>query len=398
MWEREYEQGRWNGVALNILATSLNGGKRLQVSEIPYAELPDIKVMGSSANNIEIDVVLVGSNSLVEANALLNNLNKTPKGELEHPWLGELPLVFETYGQKLSTKLGLVTLSLKFIRDGKPSAVTASTVVTSVQTQQADTVETVSTKTFVDDVDTMNIADTNSLQADFTHAITQLSGIANQLSVPSQTLSALNQEINSALVSISSIANAPAQFAEQLSKTIDSVADAVRSETDSDNEATDNSRAAQASMLEAINTQSPSTHYNVQLVVAAVKMSKDIERLEQEDTFDILSSKGQSSTILSDLQQITREIDARVYEVTTVSTLESLELFDALISLKEGVSSQSNKVKKGSEPQGFLERARFIPALVLAKKEKSSAPLVMALNPLQHPLFLSGVIAMRGNE
>ena len=65
MWEREYEQGRWNGVALNILGTSLNGGKRLQVSEIPYAELPDIKVMGSSANNIEIDVVLVGDRKSV---------------------------------------------------------------------------------------------------------------------------------------------------------------------------------------------------------------------------------------------------------------------------------------------------------------------------------------------
>lgn len=77
MWERKYEQGRWNGLTLNILSTALDGGKRLQVSEIPYADLPNIKVMGSAANKIDIDVVFVGNHSLNDANALLDNFNKT---------------------------------------------------------------------------------------------------------------------------------------------------------------------------------------------------------------------------------------------------------------------------------------------------------------------------------
>lgn len=398
MWQRQYERGRWNGIELNILATSLDGGKRLQVSDIPYADLPDIKVMGSSVNNLDIDVVMVGAHSLVDANALLDSLSTSPIGELEHPWLGELPLVFSSHAQKIDTKLGLVTLSLKFIRQGVRSVLSIMATTPSPQTQQADTVEAVSTTTFVADVEAMDIADTNSLQADFTHVVGELSGIANQLSIPSQTLSALNQELNSALVAISSIANAPAQFAEQLSKTIDSVADAVRSEVDSDNEAVDNSRAAQASMLAAINPDTPSAHYNTQLVVAAVKMSKDIERLEQEDTFSVLDSKGQASTILSDLSCITTAIDNQISAVTDVSTLESLALFDGLVGLAQGVAVQYDKVKKGSEPRRYLERARFIPALVLAKQENDSSPLIRALNPLLHPLFLSGVIAMRGSE
>ena len=398
MWERKYEQGRWNGLELNILTTSIDGGKRLHVSEIPYAELPSIKVMGSAANSIDLEVVLVGANSLVESNALLASLNKTPKGELEHPWLGELPLVFETYSQTLTTKRGLVTLSLKFIRDGKKPTLTSAASTTVNTQQQASEVESTSSKTFVQDVEGMDISAINTLQQNFTYGITQLSGIASQLSVPSQILSALNQELNSAFVAISSIANAPAQFAEQLSKTIDSVAEAVRSEPDSENEAVDNSRAAQATMLSAVEPETPSAHYNVQMVTAAVKMSKDIAALEQDETFSVLVTNDQPSIILSDLESITKEIDARITEVTNESTLESIELFHSLTSLKKGVEVQYNKVKLGSEAQRFIDKGRYVSALVLAHQSNSKEKLVTALNPLQHPLFLRGSIAMRVSE
>ncbi|GIC79482.1 DNA circularization N-terminal domain-containing protein [Moritella sp. F3] len=398
MWERQYEQGRWNGLELNILSTSLDGGKRLHVSEIPYADLPSIKVMGSSASKFDLEVVFVGSSSLIDANKLLASLNEIPKGELEHPWLGEIPLVFESYSQTITTKRGLVTLSLKFIRDGKtPKLISSVSTKVSAQ-QQATIVEGVSTKTFVQDVEEMDIADMNSLQQSFTHAINELMGIANELNVPSQMLSALNQELNSAFVAISSIANAPGQFAEQLSKTIDSVANAVRSEPDSENEAVDNSRTAQATMLAAVNIETPSAHYNVQMVTAAVKMSKDIATLEQDETFSVINVKGQPSIILSDLQLIVTEVNARIDEVTDQSTLESTELFNSLITLKEGVDTQYSKVKLGVEPQRFIERGRFIPALALAHELNSESTLVMALNPSKHPLFLAGTIGLRVSE
>ncbi|MCE7567929.1 DNA circularization N-terminal domain-containing protein [Aliivibrio fischeri] len=395
MWEREYEKGRWNGLELNILTTSINGGQRLHVSEIPYADLPSIKVMGSAANSIDLEVLLVGKASLVEANNLLASLNAAPKGELEHPWLGELPLVFETFSQKISTKRGVVELSLKFLRDGKAPQLSSSASITVSSKEQASEVEESSTKTFVQDVEEMDAAQVSSLQERFTYAINQLVGISTKLNVPSQTLSALNQELNSALVAISSIANAPEQFADQLSKTVDSVADAVRFEPDSENEAVDNSRAAQSSMLAAIDPNAPSAHYNVQMVTAAVKMSKTVATLEQENEFDIVNAKGQPSIMMSDLKQLTVAISQRVNEVTMNSTLESLELFYALTGLKEGIETQYNKVKTGSEAQRFIERGRYIPALFLAHQTYTDTALISALNSQKHPLFMNGTLSMR---
>ncbi|KPU82625.1 hypothetical protein JI57_03960 [Psychromonas sp. PRT-SC03] len=401
MWERKYEHGRWNGLDLNILSTSIDGGKRLQVSEIPYADLPDIKVMGSKAIGIDIDVVLIGSHSLVDANMLLDNLTHSPRGELEHPWLGELALVFESYSQKIDTKLGLVSLSLKFIRDGRRTSTTLTATLASAPTsieQQTDEVEKVSTKTFEQDVKTMGISDINTLQKEFTGLVNQLAGIANKLSIPSQMLSALNQEINRALMSISSIANAPSQFAEQLSATIDSVANAIHVDASPSNEAVDNSRAAQSMMLELVDEASPSTHYNTQLVVASVKMSNDIARIEPQESFDVVNSTGQPETILSDLTRITTEIGQRINEATQASTLESIEVYDALTALNEGVNAQINKVKKGSLAQSVITCPRLVSGLVLAQQSQCAYDLVMALNPLQHPLFLTGVVMMRTDK
>ncbi len=408
MWERKYEQGRWNGLELNILSTTIDGGKRLHISEIPYAELPVIKVMGSAASNLSIDVVLVGRNSLVDANALLANLDKTPKGELEHPWLGELPLVFETYSQKIDTKLGLVTLSLAFVRGGAlpvlSAVVTSSAVVFNAVTQ-TDEVMVVSSAAFVEDIDDASISDMDELRARFTGFVTTLQGIASKLSVPSQILSELNQELNSALVAVSTIANAPMQFAEQLSKTVKSVAKAVRSESKASHSATrsssilaseavDNARMAQASMLELIDPNIPSAHFNVQLVVAAVLMSKDIAELAQRDGFDVVQSSTQPLFILNDLKRITTEMEARIGEATSVSTLESLALFNALVVLKDGIGAQIGKVTKGSVPTQYQTLPRPVPALALAYQYHSNAELVVVLNSTQHPLFLRNAVAM----
>ncbi len=396
MWERKYEQGRWNGLALNILSTSIDGGKRLHVSDIAYAELPVIKVMGSSASNLSVDVVLVGNNSLADANALLANLNKTPKGELEHPWLGELPLVFESYSQKIDTKLGLVTLSLSFVRGSDlpalHSVVAASAAFDAVA--QSNKVIAVSSATFVADVDAASVSDMDTLRAQFTGLVTNLQGIASKLSVPSQTLSHLHQELNSAMVAISSIANAPMQFAEQLAKTVASVAKAVRTESHAGNEAVNNARMGQASMLELIDPDAPCAHFNVQLVIAAVLMNKDIAELIERDSFDVVQSSTQPVFILNDLHRITSEMEQRIGDATHVSTIESLELFNALVVLKDGVSAQIGKVTKGSTPTRSVVVPRCIPALTLAHQHYSSAELVVALNPAQHPLFLRDAVAL----
>mgnify|MGYP000400953395 CR=1 FL=1 len=397
MWERKYEQGRWNGLELNILSTAIDGGKRLHVSDIPYAELPTIKVMGSAASTLSLDVVLVGTNSLVEANALLANLDKNPTGELEHPWLGELSLVFKTHSLKINTKRGLVTLSLSFVRGGKLpalSVVTSSKGVPFDAVAQADDVMVLSSNAFVNDINALEPSGMAQLRTRFTNLVTKLQSIASKLNAPSQLISSLNQELNSALEAISSIANAPEQFAEQLSKTVRSVAKAIRSEAHSVSQAVDPVRIAQASMLDLIDPLVPTAHFNRQLVIAAILMNKDIETLTPRDTFDVVLSTTQSVFILNDLRRITTEIDARINEATSVSTQESLALFNALVTLKDGVEVLMSKVIRGSTPTQYQVLPRPVPALALAHDHYKNAHLIMALNPVQHPLFLQGAVAV----
>ena len=408
MWERIYEKGRWDGLDLHILSTTIDGGQRLHISEIPYADLPMIKTMGCAASNLSLEVVMVGVNSLVDANALLAALVRTPKGELEHPWLGELPLIFESHSLKIDTKRGLVTLSLSFVLDGKSPTLSAVVIESGFNTEaQAEVVIAVSTSAFVDEVSSASVSQMNTIRASFTSLVTRLQRVASRLAVPGQILSTLNTELNSALVSVSSIANSPAQFAEQLSKTVKHVAKIVSTESQYANapassgstllasEAVDNARMAQAAMLDLIHLNGPSHHFNVQLVIAAVLMSKDIATLEQRDAFALAQSTTQPVFILNDLLRIVSEIDARIDDVTRVSTIESVALFNALITLKDGINVQITKVRKGSEPAQYQALARPIPALTLAHEHRTTLPMLTSLNQSLHPLFLCGTVAIK---
>ncbi|WJG23714.1 DNA circularization N-terminal domain-containing protein [Vibrio furnissii] len=396
MWERQYERGRWNGHQLNILATAIDGGQRLHVSEIPYAELPNIRVMGSKSRTIKLDVVFVGADSLADANAFISNLESSPAGELEHPWLGELTLVFETFSQSISTKRGVVTLSLSFVRAGtQPTINTSATVRVK---QQASAVESVSAQSFALDVKSLSVADINQTQNDFTQSLNVLVDITHRLNLADDKLQSINSAINEAFGAISSISSAPDKFATLLSTAVDRVAEGVQSEPDSDSEAVDNARTAQQLMLGQVKEDAVTPHHNIQMVTGAVKVSKDVTRLEKQDQFDITAVSKQPAIIQSDLSALIDGIDERVTETTNVSTVESLDIFDALTALKGGIQTQHDKVIKGTAAHRVIEQPRSKPALTIAHDQYTAEPIVTAMNALQHPLFLRGDIAVRNPQ
>ncbi|MFG0887272.1 DNA circularization N-terminal domain-containing protein [Vibrio sp. CJQ_6] len=326
MWERQYERGRWNGHQLNILATAIDGGQRLHVSEIPYAELPNIRVMGSKSRTIKLDVVFVGTDSLADANTFIANLESSPAGELEHPWLGELTLIFDTFSQSISTKRGVVTLSLSFVRAGtQPTINTSATVRVK---QQANAVESVSAQSFARDVKSLSVADINQTQHDFTQSLNVLVDITHRLNLADDKLQSINSAINEAFGAISSISSAPDKFATLLS----------------------------------------------------TAMSK------------------QPAIIQSDLAALIDGIDERVLETTSVSTVESLDIFDALVALKGGIQTQHDKVIKGTAAHRVTEQPRSKPALTIAHDQYTAEPIVTAMNALQHPLFLRGDITVRNPQ
>lgn len=396
MWERQYERGRWNGHQLNILATAIDGGQRLHVSEIPYAKLPNIRVMGSKSRTIKLDVVFVGADSLADANAFISNLESSPAGELEHPWLGELTLVFDTFSQSISTKRGVVTLSLSFVRAGtQPTINTSATVRVK---QQASAVESVSAQSFARDVKSLSVADINQTQNDFTQSLNVLVDITHRLNLADDKLQSINSAINEAFGAISSISSAPDKFATLLSTAVDRVAEGVQSEPDSDSEAVDNARTAQQLMLGQVKEDAVTPHHNIQMVTGAVKVSKDVTRLEKQDHFDITAVSKQPTIIQSDLAALIDGIDERVTETTSVSTVESLDIFDALTALKGGIQTQHDKVIKGTAAHRVIEQPRSKPALSIAHDQYTAEPIVTAMNALQHPLFLRGDIAVRNPQ
>lgn len=393
MWERQYEHARWNGHKLNILSTAFDGGKRLQVSEIPYAELPHIKVMGTKARTYTIEAVFVGSNSLADANALIENLEAKPTGELEHPWLGELALVFEDVSQSISTKKGLVTLSLKFARAGSSPSITAST---SVRTKtQANIVESLSKRSFVKEVNGLDVSDIHRVQSDVTNVLNVLVDITNRLNLEDENLQDINHAINKAFSAVSSLSTNPTEFADLFSTSVDAVADGVQAEPSSNNEAVDNSRSAQALLLNEVKPYTPTQHHNVQMVTGAVKMNKDITHLEKGDRFDITQSAKQPETIKNDLSTLIIGIDERIKDTTQVSTLESIELFDAITTLKSNVKVQQDKVVSGTAPHRTVQSPRFQSALTIAHDEFTQEKVITKMNALQHPLFIRGDIAVR---
>ncbi|WP_417869241.1 DNA circularization N-terminal domain-containing protein [Vibrio furnissii] len=396
MWERQYERGRWNGHQLNILATAIDGGQRLHVSEIPYAELPNIRVMGSKSRTIKLDVVFVGADSLADANAFITNLESSPAGELEHPWLGELTLVFDTFSQSISTKRGVVTLSLSFVRAGtQPTINTSATVRVK---QQASAVESVSAQSFARDVKSLSVADINQTQNDFTQSLNVLVDITHRLNLADDKLQSINSAINEAFGAISSISSAPDKFATLLSTAVDRVAEGVQSEPDSDSEAVDNARTAQQLMLGQVKEDAVTPHHNIQMVTGAVKVSKDVTRLEKQDQFDITAVNKQPAIIQSDLAALIDGIDERVAETTSISTVESLDIFNALEALKGGIQTQHDKVIKGTAAHRVIEQPRSKPALTIAHEQYTAEPIVTAMNALQHPLFLRGDIAVRNPQ
>lgn len=393
MWERQYEHARWNGHKLNILSTSFDGGKRLQVSEIPYADLPHIKVMGTKARTFTIEAVFVGASSLADANALIENLEANPKGELEHPWLGELPLVFEEHSLSISTKKGLVTLSLKFVRSGTSPSITAPTTVRTKA--QASIVEELSRKSFVEEVKELDVSQINQVQSDANSALNVLVDITNRLNLADDSLQDINHAINEAFSAVSRISTNPAEFADLFSNAVDTVSEGVQSEPDSESEAVDNSRNAQALMLGEVKADSPAKHHNVQMVTGAVKMSKDIANLETNDSFDITVTQKQPEIIKSDLSTLIASVDDRIKDTTQVSTPESVQLYDALTTLKSNVQTQQDKVIEGTKAHRTVQSPRFKSALTIAHNEYTRENIITKMNALQHPLFIRGDIAVR---
>lgn len=199
MWERKVKTAKWNGVAFNIQQTTLDNGKRLQVVELPYADDPYINVMGAKAKGINLEAVFVGVNSLADANAFVAKLESDPIGALEHPYLGEMSLVYQSVSQSFSTKKGLVTLALKFLKQGKAVALTRVRIDEKPLSELSNDLMAASKQQFMRDMAAASPDEISTLQDDFNNLLSTLKSIASRSTQDSLRLTPLHHEIQAAV-------------------------------------------------------------------------------------------------------------------------------------------------------------------------------------------------------
>lgn len=222
--------------------------------------------------------------------------------------------------------------------------------------------------------------------------------ITNRLNLADDALKDINLAINEAFSAVSSLSTHPAKFAERFSRAVDTVSEGVQAEPDSESEAVDNSRIAQALILGQVKPESPTQHHNVQLVTGAVKMSKDVTNLEANDSFEIALTQKQPEIMESDLSALVASIEERIKETTQVSTQKSIQLYDALTSLKSNVQTQQDKIAEGTKAHRTVQSPHFKSALTIAHDEYTNEKVITKMNALQHPLFIRGDIAVRGGQ
>lgn len=397
MWRKEFEKGRFNGHELNIVSTSFDGGQRVQVSELPYIDQAHIKALGASATNLSIEVVMIGESSLQDTNALIAALNKEPQGTLEHPYAGEIELCFKTYSQKISTKRGLVNLSLSFVRTNNAATATSRQLKASTSRSSHSAikqVEKVSAAQFADDVKLMSLDDIIDTQNRFNSALDELISITSRLNISIDSLHGVNSAINQAFNAVSGLSTDPLALADSVSDAFYVVGQAVKADATM-SDMVDPSRAAQKNLLSAIDPKAPA-HLNTQLIVGAVEMNRDVAVLESADNFDLLSTNKNADLIVSDLDDLIHSLSNQIDTVTSVATVESLQIYDALVGLVDVIQRQKQKAIAAITPTEIKTISRYLPALSIAHDSKTDAAMLRRLNPLMHPLFVKGEVALGG--
>tara|TARA_R110001583_G_scaffold15059_2_gene62448 strand:+ start:13677 stop:14864 length:1188 start_codon:yes stop_codon:yes gene_type:complete len=388
MWERKAQAGKWNGNVLNILSTTLDGGKRLHVSELPYTDLPHIKVMGSKARTISIEVVFVGANSLVESNATILELETNPEGTLEHPYLGEVDVVYETYSQSFNTTKGLVTLSLKFYKQGE--SIELISLDQDTPAKLIDTVMEESNAVFIDAVSKASADEVDAMKLDFGSVLSALRNVANRSAQSSVELGLLHRQIEDGFTAIESIKNSPGALSDHLHAIMNNLKKTLfGKETTSISQKP--AAIATQSLSSTINPDATFSHCNLQVTVALILFSVEMDALSIVEEVDASVVVEQSLTeMIGNISFIQNQLDDRINEVTKAATFESLALCEAVESLRTNVNQQVAKLIEFKESLYQYDVPRTMPLVCLAQRLETNTSALNSVNKIKHPLFVSG--------
>ncbi len=385
MWDKRFDQATWNGTAFNILKTVRDGGKRLQVVELPYKDDPSIWVLGGKAKGYKIDAVFVGSQSLEDANEFESLLDANPAGRLEHPYLGELDLVYQSASMEFSTKKGLVTLSLTFVMSGPDITIPISST-TSVDLYTQDVVKH-STDLFVKEIDSANINQLNSINVEARDFLNTLRIIANQMQRPGVDLATINNQISDGLSAISTIYNAPLSFAQHLNSALVSLTNQLNLTSPNDDRNTaSNSINFADKRFQKIESSIQNNHFKTLATISAIDINRYVknESLSEVDFY----------TVEFEMNHLISRLKKRLVESTSQATYESYDLVVSLNNVDYQLRKRFDQFLAIKNNATTIDVYSPAPWLTLAYKLDCPFDQFISMNTISHPLFVSGTVSV----
>ena len=390
MWAKEFDVARWNGREITILKTDRDQGRRIQVDEMPNSDQAYTRDMGKKTATYKVEIVFVGDQSLEASKDFEAALHSEPSGCLEHPEYGELELTYEKSTQSISTKRGIVVLSVDFYLTGREVSIPplSSKKAASLTKPAMDN----SIKQFEKEVKAATPDRIVAIQTDFYGMLGKLRNIASQAQRPGVKLAALHRQINDAFAAITSIANAPASFARQVQATSESLVSQLKSIPSSTKSLTD-PKAYAIHQVRETEKESNVQHVRMQSTMTCVQISESIETASSaESPDDLTTSPIRLDQIKTEVALIEQSVADRINESTGESTFESLELYDSLRDLKTEIAMQSEKIKTAEQKLQQLSIYSPTPSFCLAYMADCTLGEFEGLNSIRHPLFIEGKV------
>ncbi len=105
-WRDNIREGRLGNAAFCVRSHQAGGGSRLQVTEFPLRDEPDIERLGKKTVERNFDCFVIGADYMDARDALLAELDKQQTQVLVHPWLGTLRVEISNYTFSETTEEG----------------------------------------------------------------------------------------------------------------------------------------------------------------------------------------------------------------------------------------------------------------------------------------------------
>lgn len=141
-WHDQLQEASYRGVRFHAVQRSATFGRRNQVHEYPFRDLPYVEDLGRMARNFRITAFLLGKDSLQQRDALIAAIEQPGPGKLVHPSHGEMnvSVVGGVTVDESDHEAGIVRVSFNVVESGElrfPSANAATRDVVALRADDA---------------------------------------------------------------------------------------------------------------------------------------------------------------------------------------------------------------------------------------------------------------------